>query len=224
MPIPPSLWPLSGLRVRTERLELRLPTEEDLAALARLAADGPHEREYRPFGPPWGQGRSPEAVGRGPWGRWARWHPSEWSLELAVVAGGAVVGTQGIGARDFAVVREIRSGSWLGRPHQGRGLGTQMRAAALHLAFEGLGAVAALSDAFEGNPASLRVSEKLGYVPDGTDRLSRRGIPAVSRTLRLERDRWERLEARPEVELVGLEECLPWFGLAVHEARAPVDA
>jgi hypothetical protein len=37
-------WPLLGLRVRTARLELRLPTEEELADLADLAVRGVHER------------------------------------------------------------------------------------------------------------------------------------------------------------------------------------
>jgi RimJ/RimL family protein N-acetyltransferase len=227
MPIPPSLWPLSGLQVRTERLELRLPTETDLVALAALAAEGLLEREFKPFGFPWTEGPREEVaerVLRWHWGRWSTWKPSDWSLEFAVVTDGLVVGTQGIAARDFAVLREVRSGSWLGRPYQGRGLGTEMRAAALHLAFDGLGALAALSDAFEDNPASLRVSEKLGYLPDGTDRLSRRGIPAVSRRLRLERERWQELARRPEVEVTGLDPCLPWFGLVLEEAGSSSDA
>lgn len=33
-----SYWPLAGLRVRTPRLELRMPSMEDLGALAGLAA------------------------------------------------------------------------------------------------------------------------------------------------------------------------------------------
>ncbi len=42
-----------------------------------------------------------------------------------------------------------------------------MRAAVLLLAFDHLGARTARSEAFADNPASLRVSEKLGYAPDG---------------------------------------------------------
>jgi hypothetical protein len=55
-----------------------------------------------------------------------------------VLSGGVVVGSQGIGGRDFAVLREVHTGSWLGLRYQGQGIGTQMRAAVLHLAFEGL--------------------------------------------------------------------------------------
>ena len=44
-----------------------------------------------------------------------------------MVRDGVVVGTQGIGGRDFAVLREVHTGSWLGRRYQGQGIGTQMR-------------------------------------------------------------------------------------------------
>jgi RimJ/RimL family protein N-acetyltransferase len=95
------------------------------------------------------------------WSRWASWTPSDWTLEFAVISDGEVAGTQGIGGRDSAVLREVHTGSWLGRRYQGQGIGTQMRAAVLHLAFEGLGAQDAASGAFEHNAASLGVSRKL---------------------------------------------------------------
>ncbi len=76
------------------------------------------------------------------------------------------------------------TGSWLGRRYQGRGIGTQMRAAVLHLAFGGLGAQQAVSAAFEDNPASLRVSRKLGCRDDGIEWHLVRGRPALTRRLR----------------------------------------
>ena len=74
----------------------------------------------------------------------------------------------------------MKTGSWLGRSFQGRGIGTEMRAAVLELAFRGLGAATAESGALEGNAASARVSEKLGYRHDGLERgrPTRRGCPA----------------------------------------------
>ena len=62
-----------------------------------------------------------------------------------------------------------------------------MRRAALQLAFAGLGARAARSEAFADNVASLRVSEKLGYVADGTATVVRRNRPATMIRLLLSR-------------------------------------
>jgi RimJ/RimL family protein N-acetyltransferase len=87
-----------------------------------------------------------------------------------------------------------------------------MRAAVLHLAFEGLGARHAISGAFEGNAASLGVSRKLGYRDDGIERHVVRGHPAAMRRLRLTWDDWQAARSVP-VEIHGLEPCLPFFGL-----------
>jgi RimJ/RimL family protein N-acetyltransferase len=114
--------------------------------------------------------------------------------------------------RDFAVLREVSTGSWLGRRYQGQGLGTEMRAAVLHLAFAGLSAEYATSNAFTDNPASLGVSRKLGYLPDGIQRQVIRGRPAVLQLLRLDRAGWQACQRVP-VEITGLAPCLPSFGL-----------
>jgi RimJ/RimL family protein N-acetyltransferase len=82
----------------------------------------------------------------------------------------------------------------------------------LELLFGSLGGRAATSGALEGNIASARVSEKLGYVPAGEDVESPRGVPVRRTNYRLEREAWEARE-RPAVEIVGLEPCLPLFGL-----------
>ncbi len=47
------------------------------------------------------------------------------------------------------------------------GLWAKLHRAVLHLAFAGLGAQSATSIAFTDNPASLAISRKLGYEPDG---------------------------------------------------------
>ncbi len=210
-----SWWPLADLRLHTPALELRWPTLSDLHALAGLAALGVHDPDVQPFMVAWTDAPAAERA-RGTmqyhWSRWGSWKPSDWRLELAVVRSGAVVGTQGIGARDFAVLREASTGSWLGRTFQGQGIGTEMRAAVLHLAFGGLGAEYAVSAAFEDNAASLAVSRKLGYRDDGVERHLVRGRPAVTRRLRLTRADWQSARAVP-VEIGGLEPCLPYFGL-----------
>ena len=211
-----SRWPLSGLRLRTPRLELRWPALGDLHALADLAAGGIHDPDVQPFGVAWTDVPADErahAVLQYHWFKWGSWTPSDWTLDLAVDMGGTVVGTQGLIGRDFAILREVSTGSWLGRDYQGRGIGTEMRAAVLFLAFEGLHAEYATSGAFEDNVASLAVSRKLGYTDDGTERQVSRGRPAAVRRLRLDRAAWAARRSVP-VELHGLQACLRWFGIA----------
>ena len=129
-----------------------------------------------------------------------------------MVRDGVVAGSQGVGGRHFTVLREVHTGSWLGRRHQGQGIGTQMRAVVLALAFDGLAAQWAVSAAFEDNPASLGVSRKLGYRDDGIDWHLVRGRPALTRRLRLDRANWQATRAIP-VQIHDLPPCLPLFGL-----------
>ena len=42
-------WPLFGLRLRTPRLTLRLPTDDDLARLAQFVERGIHDPATMPF-------------------------------------------------------------------------------------------------------------------------------------------------------------------------------
>lgn len=49
----PHHWPLYGLRLRTPRLELRLPELELLDDLASVAVDGVHPPADMPFTAPW---------------------------------------------------------------------------------------------------------------------------------------------------------------------------
>jgi RimJ/RimL family protein N-acetyltransferase len=210
-----SWWPLADLRLRTPDLELRWPSLDDLDALASLAAAGVHDPGVQPFMVAWTDAPPQErALGtlQYHWSRWGSWKPSDWTLEFAVLSGGVVVGTQGIGGHDFAVLREVHTGSWLGLRYQGQGIGTQMRAAVLHLAFEGLGARHAVSAAFEDNAASLGVSRKLGYRDDGIEWHQVRDRPALTRRLRLTRADWQAAQTVP-VQIHGLQPCLPQFGL-----------
>ena len=208
-------WPLLGLRLITPILELRLPSDEELSNLADLAAEGMQHPGSRPFLVSW-PGLPPKerarALAQRHWRHRADWAADDWSLDLAVFADGQVVGQQEISARDYSVVREVSTFSWLGVRHHGRGIGTQMRAAVLHLAFAGLGATDAVSGAFNDNISSLRVSEKLGYEPDGIERLAAHGRVTTTRRLRLTRDRWEAAD-RVHVTVTGLAQCLPLFGL-----------
>jgi RimJ/RimL family protein N-acetyltransferase len=96
--------------------------------------------------------------------------------------------------------------------HQGQGIGTEMRAAVLHLAFAGLGAEEALSTAFEDNHASRAVSRKLGYAENGIGRQVVRGVATTEHHVRLTRADWEKHATVP-VTIEGLAPCLPMFGV-----------
>lgn len=178
---PPEPWPLRSLVLRTPRLELRPDDDPGLDELVEVALRGVHPPEEMPFQIPWTDA-DPRYLGRGTlqffWQQRASLAPDSWGLHFIVRLDGAVVGVQSLQAQNFAITREVDSGSWLGMAHQGAGIGTEMRAAVLSFAFDHLGAKAARSAAFADNAASLRVSEKLGYRRDGTATLPRRGVAA----------------------------------------------
>jgi RimJ/RimL family protein N-acetyltransferase len=207
-------WPLFDLRIRTRRLELRAPTDEDIVALLDVARAGVHDPEQMPFGVAWTDLPSPEfelSFLRFLWGTRVSWTPQAWRLPLAVLHAEEPIGIQEVWATNFATLRVVETGSWLGLRHQGQGLGTEMRAAVLYFAFEGLGATAAMSDALEGNEASRRVSEKLGYLPNGEGLVAPRGRPVVHHRYLLRREHWQR-DLYP-VSVEHLDACLSMFGL-----------
>jgi RimJ/RimL family protein N-acetyltransferase len=205
-----NLEPLYGLRVRTPRLELRLPTEAELVELYEVAAAGIHPPEEMPFAVAWTDDLTEEAFLAYHHSNRETWTPESWKIDLGTWLDGVLAGVQGIGADDYAEQRTIATGSWLGRRFQGRGVGTEMRAAVVELAFRELGAAAVTSSAFEANAASRGVSEKLGYRLVGRDTMSPRGIPQPHLQLRLERREWR--GAAFAVEIEGAERCLPLFG------------
>jgi RimJ/RimL family protein N-acetyltransferase len=196
-------------------LELRLPSPEQLAELAELAAGGIHEPGSMPFFTPWSE-QPPAELATGivqrHWRRLGDWTPERWSADFTVLSEGIVVGQQTLHAQELAITGEVKTGSWLGLPHHGRGIGTEMRAAVLELAFTGLSALEACSAAFEDNLASQGVSRKLGYQDDGVDRCAVDGKLKIDRRLRLTRADWESRRTVP-VEIEGLAPCLPFFGL-----------
>jgi RimJ/RimL family protein N-acetyltransferase len=145
------------------------------------------------------------------WKARAEWDREKWDLSLAVLCDGRAVGTQGLHAEKFATLRTVNTGSWLGRAHQGQGIGKEMRAAVLHLAFEGLGAVVAYSGAYEDNAPSLGVSRALGYEENGDVIAMRRDEAGRLINLKLPRERWHR---RDDITIANLEPCLGMFGIA----------
>jgi RimJ/RimL family protein N-acetyltransferase len=207
-------WPLFDLRLRTPHLELRLPTDEDLLELVKVAREGVIDEGRTVFLVPWNELPSPAFERQfllHSWGGRGSWSPDRWSLVLAAILDGQAVGMQEILATDFAIRRVVASGSWLGRRYHGHGYGIEMRAAVLSLAFGGLGADVAESGHFEGNAPSARVSEKLGYVANGRETFAVSGKPVVEHKLRVTRETWRR-DLVP-VTIENLEPCLKLFGV-----------
>jgi RimJ/RimL family protein N-acetyltransferase len=170
-----------------------------------------------PFAVPWTDA-SRELLGRNGfqhhWTARAALRPESWKINFLVRRNDIVIGTQSLSGQDFAITREVGSGSWIGMRHQGNGYGTEMRAAVLALAFDHLDAVQARSCAFSDNPASLRVSRKLGYAEDGTIRHARRGKAASEIRLLLSREAFARHRPPWTVEVSNLAPCLPLLGIS----------
>lgn len=193
-----------GLRITAGPVSLVGITDELVPRLCDLVLAGIHPPDRMPFLHPWTDAPR-ELLGPNTaqyyWRARAEFTPASWNLDLAVVVGGDVVGVQGLVAQDYAVTRSVETGSWLGRAHQGRGIGTAMRRAVCVLAFDHLGAVEVTSGAFVDNPASLAVSRKVGYRANGTRRRRRReGEVAVEQMFVLTPDDLVRPEHPVEVE------------------------
>ncbi|MGW4947592.1 GNAT family N-acetyltransferase [Actinoplanes sp. NPDC004185] len=220
-------WPLAELRLSCREVSLRPVREADLPALAAiLPPDFDQDPRLELF-----PGLSAEANQRrlfyqGYWKSLGTWSPSAWVLHFAVTYRNELVGVQTLEADNFPALRTVDSASWLVPGVRGRGLGVAMRTAVLGLAFDHLGAVAAVSSAVAGNAASLGVSRRIGYAENGVGLIVvPGGEVAELRNFRLTVDTWRvarpgsspaaaHSRARPEVTVDGLPPCLPWFGLS----------
>jgi RimJ/RimL family protein N-acetyltransferase len=203
-------WPLFDLAVRTPRLELRYPDDDLLVQMVPVITAGLHDPATMPFGEAWTDAPAAELeIGslQHSWRARAEHTPDDWRLNLLAIVDGEVVGMQGALAKRFGALRQAETGSWVGMAYQGQGIGKEMRAAMLHLLFEGLGAERAISGAWHDNHASLRVSGAFGYLPNGEEVMLRRGVPDRMLHLVLPRNVWEQ-HRRDDIELSGLEPCL----------------
>ena len=157
------------------------------------------------------------------WRSRAETTPQSWSIHLAVLVDGEVVGVQDLFSKShFAVSKMFETGSWLGLRFQGRGIGTEMRAAALHLGFAGLGAEVAETGCWEDNPSSENVTRKLGYVDNGWHVGDREGQAVRMKRFVMERGHWETIR-RDDITVEGLEPCLPLLGLDSGARPTPAE-
>lgn len=219
----PLLWPLARLRVRAGDVELRPPTDDELPALAALV---PPEAGHDPSLPISGVTGATEvaaqAVLRHVWRSRAELAPDRWRICLAAYVDGLLVGQQDLMAVDFIRRRIIETSSWLGAEHRRRGHGKAMRALALHLAFEGLGAIAVESQSAEGNDAALGITRSLGYSPSGDTYEVHDGVVTHMLSSRLTRERWalhRQGYGLGPVEVEGVNGCRGLLGLPPVEAE-----
>ena len=210
-------YPPLNVQVRTPRLTLAGATDELLERLVPLVRAGVANEPPWPFDDPASlYADSPDREWqwlRAIWAGRGRVSESFWRLYFVVLLDGEPIGMQDLVGADFTRFGTVTSFSWLAPDRRGQGIGREMRAAVLHLAFAGLGAREAESDAFVDNHASNKVSRALGYEPNGTTWDSRRGEVAPIQRWLLTRDVWERTR-REDIELAGVQECLPALGLA----------
>lgn len=202
------LWPLFGLKLTTPRLELRPVREPDLPTLVALL---PHDAEQDPRLPTHVEdveATRAHRVLQSYWRGQGSWTATEWAISFAVIETGQIIGVQVLEANDFPRLRMVETASWLGADSRGRGFGKVMRAAVLHLAFEGLGAQVAETEAWHDNGASIGVSRALGYEPNGETRHARGDRADRMVRMRLPREEWR---CPVPVEVEGLEACRAYF-------------
>jgi RimJ/RimL family protein N-acetyltransferase len=205
-------WPFSDLRITSGEVVLRGVTDADLESLLSVLPDdlelNPANERFEHLAPEADRRRQVVAE---IWKHRGTWSPGSWCLDLAVEVDGRVAGLQALEGDDFALLRTVDSFSWLATGVRGRGLATVMRAGVLSLAFDHLGAEAAVSSAVLDNAPSLAVSRRLGYADNGLSRIITPGGPATLQHFRLTRDAWAAGGRTARVE--GFERCRPWFGL-----------
>ncbi len=209
-----TVFPPFGLRIEAGPLVLSPITDDVLPELVDLALGGIHDPQMMPFFVPWTDAppeRLPMMFTQYHWGLRSSFAPEHWSLELAVEFEGRIVGVQAFATHAYAVTRTGETGSWLGLPHHGRGIGTKMRQAICAFCFDHLDADEITSAAFADNPASNAVSRKVGYQPNGVQRKTRReGEWKGSQQWILTRETFHR---GPEITVSGVPAFRSFIGL-----------
>jgi len=153
------------IAIRTGRLTLRPVGERDEERLFALFADWEVIRWLS--SPPWPYTREDmRSFVRGQ----ATLAPEDAETRLVIRLEHEPIGI--VGVRIKAADHVLRGagpniGYWLGRPYWGRGYMTEALAGVVRHLFASTPHDAIYCGAFVENPASLRVQEKVGFVPDG---------------------------------------------------------
>jgi RimJ/RimL family protein N-acetyltransferase len=204
-----SLYPPLDVRVVTPTLELRGTTDDLLERLAQLVRDGKANADPPPWDDPCSfYEEDPDKRVEGwllaVWRNRGTVRPGNWRLSFAVVVDDEPIGVQDLTGHDFDTFGIVETTSWVSSDVRRHGIGTETRAAILHLAFEGLGASEAHSEAAVDNEASNRISERLGYERNGTSWATHQGRPVLGQRWLLHRSTWES-RRRPDIAMFGVE-------------------
>jgi len=209
-------WPLLDLHITVGELELRPLVEDDLAEVVRvLPADLELDPHATRFSVPDGLHRA-VVVHMEYWRSYGTWKVDAWRFHLAVRRDGELLGLQELEGNDFPTLRTVDTSSWLLPEVRGSGLGKAMRRAVLSLAFDHLGALAAVTSAWHDNHASLGVSRSLGYRPNGVSLMAREAPDERVDTLvhlRMTAADWAASGGSRGVKVEGVDACRPWFGV-----------
>lgn len=207
-------WPIFNLRLTTDDLTLRHLTEADLGTMAAILPDDleqdPAATRYAGLDEDMNRR---VLVHQGYWRALGTWRPESWALSFGVFRDGELIGQQGLEGDDFVALRTVDSSSFLVPTMRGRGLGKQMRAAVLALAFGPLGARFAISSAWMDNSASLGVSRALGYADNGVTAHRRDDGAGEMAHMRLTHERWLASGWANRVDVAGVADCTAFFGL-----------
>lgn len=212
-----SLYAPLDVRIITPRVELRGATDDNLALLAPAVHAGKADDDPAPYDDPfWAYEKDPDERVR----KWLQsiWRsrgtvrPDRWRLHFVTFVDDKPVGMQDLIGNEFADFGTVESFSWLSADARQFGIGTEMRSAVLHLAFDGLGAAEAHSEANIDNAGSNGVSQRLGYVRNGTAWALCDGKPVLGQKWKLERERWAPTR-RDNIEMQGVRECAVALGL-----------
>ena len=212
-----SIYAPLDVRVVTPRLELRGATDDLLARVAPLVRSGKASDNPPPYDDPfWAYESNPDVrVNKwlqGVWRARGTVKPGLWRLPFVVIVDDEPVGMQDLIGNEFDSFGTVETFSWLSTDARRRGVGTEMRAAILHLAFDGFDAQEAHSEANIDNAGSNGVSERLGYEPNGTAWAECDGKPVLGQRWRLVREAWTP-RRRDDITVDGLEACRAVLGL-----------
>jgi len=208
-------WPLFDLEVRTPHLTLRYPDDDLLVEMLDVAAAGIHDDDFMPFMVPWTRvepARFHSEALRYHWLNRAQARCDSFSLPFAVIVDGVVVGCSDLAGNDFPILRQVTTGSWLGRRFQGRGIGREMRFATLTLGFDGFAAEVATTGFWHDNGPSAGVTRSLGYRRQGTKRAIREGVATDLVGYEMDLAHFETIR-RGDITLHGVDDALDFLDL-----------